>query len=95
MSHGNQLSPRSRAPTRSCNNFVTLLSVVSCERIATLNSRTMSQLSFLNRKRAHAHTAVRTFVLSQRLGVPYEVERVVCAECHRVLEERRLKRAAA
>jgi len=55
----------------------------------------MSQLSFLHRKRAHAHTAVRTYVLSQRLGVPYEVERTVCAECHRVLEERPLKRAAA
>jgi hypothetical protein len=95
MSHGNELSPRPRAPTRSCHNFVTLLSVVSSERIATLNSRTMSQLSFLNRKRPHAHTAVRTYVLSQRLGVPYEVERLVCAECHQVLEERPLKRAAA
>jgi NMD protein affecting ribosome stability and mRNA decay len=55
----------------------------------------MSQLSFLNRKRAHAHTALRTYVLSQRLGVPYEVERTVCAQCRQVLEERPLKRAAA
>jgi hypothetical protein len=55
----------------------------------------MSQLSSLHRKRAHAHSAVRTYVLSQRLGVPYEVERLVCAECRRVLEETPLKRAAA
>ena len=95
MSHRNELSPRSRAPTRICHNFVTLLSVVGSEPITTLSSKTMSQLSFLHRKRAHAHSAVRTHVLSQRLGVPYEVERLVCAECHRVLEETRLKRAAA
>jgi hypothetical protein len=55
----------------------------------------MSQLFPLHRKRAHAHRAVRTFVLGQRLGIPYEVERTVCAECRQVLEERPLKRAAA
>jgi hypothetical protein len=55
----------------------------------------MSQLFHLNRKRAHAHRAVRTYVLGQRLGIPYEVERVVCADCRQVLEERPLKRAAA
>ena len=54
----------------------------------------MSQL-FLHRKRLHLHTDVRTFVLLQRLGVPYEVERTVCSECRRVLDERPLKRAAA
>ena len=95
MSHPDELSHPLRAPTRLRHNFVTLLGVVRSESTATLNSRTMSQLSFLHRKRAHAHTAVRTYVLSQRLGVPYEVERTVCAECHRVLEERPLKRAAA
>jgi NMD protein affecting ribosome stability and mRNA decay len=71
------------------------LSVVRSEALVRLNHRKMSQLSFLHRKRAHAHTAVRTFVLTQRLGVPYEVERTVCTECRRVLEERPLKRAAA
>jgi len=95
MTHGRQRSPASQGPTRNRHNFVTLLGVVGSETIATLNPRTVSQLSFLHRKRAHAHTAVRTYVLSQRLGVPYEVERTVCTECRRVLEERPLKRAAA
>jgi hypothetical protein len=95
MKHGRESSQASQAPTRNCHNFVTLLSVVRSEAVVTLNTRKMSQLSFLHRKRAHAHTAVRTYVLSQRLGVPYEVERMVCTECRRVLEERPLKRAAA
>jgi hypothetical protein len=34
-------------------------------------------------------------VLGQRDGVPFEVERVVCTACGRVLEERPLRRAAA
>jgi NMD protein affecting ribosome stability and mRNA decay len=54
----------------------------------------MTQL-FTHRKRSHTHTTVRTYVVSQRLGVPYEVERTVCAECRRLLEERTVKRAAA
>jgi len=56
--------------------------------------RTMSQL-FTYRKRLHRHTGVRTYVLLQRLGIPYEVERTVCSECRCVLDERRVKRAAA
>jgi hypothetical protein len=91
MSHSSELSQRSRIR----HNFVTLLSVVASETIATLSPRTMSQLFPLNRKRAHSHRAVRTYVLGQRLGVPYEVERTVCADCRQVLEERQLKRAAA
>ena len=43
----------------------------------------------------HRHTAVTTHALLQRDGVPYEVERVVCATCGRVLAERPLRRAAA
>ncbi|HET7807040.1 MAG TPA: hypothetical protein VFK71_00995 [Gaiellaceae bacterium] len=54
----------------------------------------MSQL-LPHRKRLHRHSGVRTYVLRQRLGVPYEVERTVCSECSRVLDERPLKRAAA
>jgi hypothetical protein len=54
----------------------------------------MSQL-FTHDKQLHRHTGVRTYVLLQRFGIPYEVERTVCAECRRVLDERRLKRAAA
>jgi hypothetical protein len=38
---------------------------------------------------------VATFVMGQREGVPYEVERVECKDCHRVLEERPVRRAAA
>jgi hypothetical protein len=38
---------------------------------------------------------VTTHVLRQREGVPYEVERRICAECRRVLEERPVRRAAA
>jgi NMD protein affecting ribosome stability and mRNA decay len=44
---------------------------------------------------AHKHVAVTTHVLRQREGVPYEVERQVCADCRRVLDERLLRRAAA
>jgi NMD protein affecting ribosome stability and mRNA decay len=43
----------------------------------------------------HRHTEVTTHVLRQRYGIPYEVERKVCAKCSRVLDERRLRRAAA
>jgi hypothetical protein len=43
----------------------------------------------------HRHRVVTTYVLRQREGVPYEVERVHCVECHRVLDERLLRRAAA
>jgi NMD protein affecting ribosome stability and mRNA decay len=46
-------------------------------------------------KLLHRHRAVVTHALRQRAGVPYEVERTVCAECRRVLEERTLRRAAA
>jgi NMD protein affecting ribosome stability and mRNA decay len=55
----------------------------------------MSQLFTPLRRRAHTHSAVRTYVLLQRFGVPFEVERTVCSNCRRVLEERPLKRAAA
>jgi NMD protein affecting ribosome stability and mRNA decay len=48
-----------------------------------------------DRKRSHTHTAVRTYIVSQRLGVPYEVERTVCADCRELLAERRLRRTAA
>lgn len=45
--------------------------------------------------KVHRHTAVTVHVLRQRGGVPYEVERVVCGDCGRVLDERPLRRAAA
>jgi hypothetical protein len=94
MSHLDELSRASHRPTPIRHNFLTLLSVVVSGPIATLKPRTMSQL-FTTRRHAHTHAAVRTYVVCQRLGVPYEVERTVCAECRQVLEERPLKRAAA
>jgi hypothetical protein len=45
--------------------------------------------------KSHRHTAVTTYVLRQRAGVPYEVERKVCSSCQRVIDERLLRRAAA
>jgi hypothetical protein len=41
------------------------------------------------------HTVVVIHALRQRAGVPYEVERTVCTDCRRVLDERQLRRAAA
>jgi len=58
-------------------------------------TKDMSNLFTMHRRRLHRHTGVRTHVLLQRLGVPYEVERTVCSECRRVLDERPVKRAAA
>jgi len=43
----------------------------------------------------HEHREVTTYLLRRRSGVPYEVERKVCAACSRVLDERPLRRAAA
>ena len=43
----------------------------------------------------HRHEAVTLHALRQREGIPYEVERVVCLGCRRVLSERTLRRAAA
>jgi NMD protein affecting ribosome stability and mRNA decay len=49
----------------------------------------------MNGHNVHKHTPVTRYLLRQRAGVPYEVERTVCAECRRVLGERQLRRAAA
>jgi hypothetical protein len=43
----------------------------------------------------HRHSAVVTHLLRQRSGVPYEVELKTCKSCHRVLDERTVRRAAA
>lgn len=45
--------------------------------------------------RRHRHKAVVKHALRQRAGIPYEVERMVCSACERVLDERPVKRAAA
>jgi hypothetical protein len=43
----------------------------------------------------HHHVAQTTHVLRQRHGVPYELERVVCRSCKKLLSERPVRRAAA
>jgi NMD protein affecting ribosome stability and mRNA decay len=43
----------------------------------------------------HQHVVTREHVLLQREGVPYEVERQVCAACQRILDEKPVKRATA
>jgi hypothetical protein len=43
----------------------------------------------------HQHKSVTVHEIRQRGGVPYEVERKVCESCRRVLDEKRLRRAAA
>jgi NMD protein affecting ribosome stability and mRNA decay len=46
-------------------------------------------------KRIHKHNAVTTVSIRQRSGVPYQVERKVCARCNRLLDEKPVRRAAA
>jgi hypothetical protein len=71
----------------------TLSSVVLLESEATL-SEMLKTIPF--RARApHRHTKVTSFALRQREGVPYEVERVHCSQCSRLLAERPLRRAVA
>jgi RNase P subunit RPR2 len=43
----------------------------------------------------HKHTSVTLHAIRQRSGIPYEIERKVCSSCHRVLDEKPLRRAAA
>ena len=43
----------------------------------------------------HVHQPVTLHALTQQSGVPYEIERCICAVCRRVLSERPLRRAAA
>ncbi|MGZ4302681.1 MAG: hypothetical protein ACXVRY_12270 [Gaiellaceae bacterium] len=45
--------------------------------------------------RRHKHNAVTVHALRQRHGVPYHVERKVCSDCKRLLDEKFIKRAAA
>ena len=45
--------------------------------------------------RLHKHRSVIAHALRQQAGIPYEIEQRVCSDCHRVLDERTLRRAAA
>ena len=47
------------------------------------------------KKKGHTHKQVTVHVLGQQGGVPYEVERTICGDCHEVISERPLRRAAA
>jgi len=55
--------------------------------------RTMSVIR--HQTHIHEHVAKRVHVLTQKAGVPYEIERQVCEACARVLDEKPVKRAAA
>jgi hypothetical protein len=43
----------------------------------------------------HKHRAVSTHVVVQRAGVPYELARVICSGCSKVLSEHPVGRTAA
>jgi hypothetical protein len=43
----------------------------------------------------HTHVAVVRHLIAQQRGVPFEVERTVCASCGRVLDEKPVRRLAA
>lgn len=43
----------------------------------------------------HQHMKSVTHAIVVRRGIPYEVERVVCTQCGRVLEEQPVSRVAA
>ena len=45
--------------------------------------------------RVHKHKAITAHALQQRAGIPYEVERTICLDCRRLLDERPLRRTAA
>ena len=94
MSHPDELSTNAKQALPNRHNLLTLFGVVASDSVATLKSRTMTQL-FSHRRSPHKHIPARMYVMVQRLGVPYEVERTVCTKCDRVLDERPLKRAAA
>ena len=46
-------------------------------------------------RQLHKHKAVIAHALRQQAGIPYEIEQRVCTDCHRVLDERTVRRAAA
>jgi len=86
--------PTVRRATRViCHNFFTLSSVEACEGTTTVRSD-VTNASSRPLKERHRHDAVTRHALRQRQGIPYEVERVVCRGCRRVLSERLLRRAA-
>jgi hypothetical protein len=76
-----------------CHNFFTLSSVVRSESEATLSE--MRKTIPFRARAPHRHTRVTSHALRQWEGIPYEVERVHCSQCSRLLGERPLRRAVA
>jgi hypothetical protein len=62
---------------------------VTTERLSTVRREEVTLM------RRHKHTAVTVHAIRQRGGVPYHVERKVCSDCKRLLEEKTIKRATA
>src|SRR5207249_8690842 len=66
--------------------------------ICRQQSRTTERLTTLGRQmtlKRHKHTAVTIHAIRQRAGVPYHVERKICSDCRRLLDEKTIRRAAA
>ena len=76
-----------------CYNFFTPSSVVVSEGEATVGE--MRKTIPFRARAPHRHTEVTSYTLRQREGIPYEVERVHCSQCSRLLGERPLRRAVA
>jgi len=65
-----------------------------CRQLVTATGRLITLRRRMTLRR-HKHTAVTIHAIRQRAGVPYHVERKVCSNCRRLLEEKTIKRAAA
>lgn len=59
------------------------------------NLETMTNNLDKRARRLHKHKAVIAHALRQHSGIPYQVEQRVCSDCHRILDERTVRRAAA
>ena len=88
--------PRPRAnplTTLPTNNDESFASIEKNRRSANYPREEMTNKT--PKTAGHRHSAVVTHMLRQRSGVPYEVELKTCKSCHRVLDERTVRRAAA
>jgi len=88
---GRLTGPQGEARSPPCHNFFTLSSVVRSEDDVTV-SEMRKPIPF---RAPHRHTKITSYTVRQREGIPYEIERVHCSQCSRLLEERPLRRAVA
>ena len=90
---------RARGARTTFSRLIRHRSVEGCRPDCPSDNRTSVRrgmdVSAQDRRSSHHHTAATTHVLRQRAGVPYEVERVTCETCRRLLGERAVRRAAA